>query len=46
MSAVRAAPQSPQHKLKISSQVLQQLPFTDNTVESQAILNKLHEADQ
>ena len=33
-------------QLKITSKVLQQLPFTDETVDSQAILKKLHEPDQ
>lgn len=33
-------------QLKMTSQVLQQLPFTDETLDSQAILKKLHESDQ
>lgn len=33
-------------QLKITSKVLQQLPFTDETVDSQAILKKLHAPDQ
>lgn len=45
---LRACPRCKMYikQLKLTSQVLQQIPFKDETVDSQAILKKLHEPDQ